>query len=406
MSEIIAGDTAWVLISAAFVMLMTPGLALFYGGMVRKKNILSMLALCFMAMALVGIQWVVIGYTLSFGVDNFGLIGGLEWLGFSGVGQEAGSYAANIPHIAFAIFQMMFAVITVAIIASAFAERVRFISFIIFVLLWVTLVYAPVAHWVWGGGFLGKMGALDFAGGTVVHISSGISALAVALIIGKRKGFGEYTFEPHNLPMAVIGTALLWFGWFGFNAGSSLAANGLAANAFLVTNIAAAAAAITWVFVGWRLDGKPSLLGMISGAVAGLVAITPAAGYVDAPSAILIGFAAGLVCYFAVLYRSKSKVDESLDAFAIHGVGGILGALLTGVFASSLVNPAITGGLLQGNANQVIIQLIAVLVVLAYAFIVTLIIAKLLDMTIGLKVSEQEEYVGLDVSQHKEKAYT
>ncbi len=405
MSDISAADTAWVMISTAMVMLMTPGLALFYGGMVRRKNILSILAICFATLALISVQWVLIGYSLSFGSDISGFIGGLDWGLMKGVGVEASSYATNLPHIVFSIFQMMFAVITVGIIASAFAERAKFISFLVFALLWTTLVYDPLAHWVWGGGFLGRLGALDFAGGLVVHISSGISALAVSLVIGKRNGFREYTFEPHNLPMTAIGTGLLWFGWFGFNAGSALSANGLAANALLVTNTAASTAALTWLFTGWYMDGKPSILGMLSGAVAGLVAITPAAGYVDVSSAIIIGFIAGLVCYFAVLYRSKSNVDESLDAFAIHCVGGVLGALLTGIFASSIINPAIRGGLISGNITQFTAQFISVVVVLVYAFTVTLIIAKIVDAIFGLRVNEQEEYLGMDITQHKEKAY-
>ncbi|HWQ16612.1 MAG TPA: ammonium transporter [Sulfolobales archaeon] len=404
-SEMVSGDTAWILVSTALVLLMTPGLALFYGGMVRRKNVVSTLALCFLVMVLVILQWVIIGYTLSFGADIAGIIGGLEWLLFTGVGQDPGPYAATVPHIAFAIFQMMFAVITIAIIASAFVERVRFKAFLVFVLLWATLVYAPVAHWVWGGGFLAKLGVLDFAGGTVVHISSGIAALAVALVIGQRSGFGEQAFEPHNLPIVATGAVLLFFGWFGFNAGSALAANGLAANAFLVTAVAASAAAFSWLITGWYHNGRPSFLGMLSGLIAGLVAITPAAGYVDALSAMIIGFFAGIVGYFAVLYRSKSKIDESLDAFAIHGISGILGSLLIGVFANPKINPAITGGLISGNAYQLIAQITAVVVVLVYVFSVTLIIAKIIDKTIGLRVSKVEEYVGLDISQHREKAY-
>lgn len=405
MSEIVAADTAWVMVCTAMVMLMTPGLALFYGGMVRKKNILSMLAACFAVIALVSIQWVLFGYSMSFGSDVSGVIGGLDYVLMQGVGQDAGSYAGNIPHMVFAIFQMMFAIITVAIIASAFAERAKFISFLAFSFLWATLVYSPIAHWVWGGGFLSGIGALDFAGGLVVHISSGISALAVALVIGKRKGYREYTFEPHNLPLTAIGVGLLWFGWFGFNAGSALAADGLAANAFLVTNTAAATAALTWLFTGWLMDGKPSVLGMLSGAVAGLVVITPAAGYVDVASAMIMGFMAGLLCYFAVLYRTRSQVDESLDAFAVHCVGGVLGAVLTGVFASSAVNPGIDGGLLSGNTVQFIAQIESVVIVLVYAFTVTLVIAKAVDLLFGLRANEQEEYLGMDIAEHKEKAY-
>ncbi len=406
MSEIVTGDTAWIMLCTAMVMLMTPGLALFYGGMVRRKNIISMLSLCFVSIALVSLQWVLIGYTLAFGSDTGGFVGGMDYLLFKDVGQEASSLAGNIPHIVFSIFQMMFAIITIAIIASAFAERVKFISWILFVILWSTLVYAPVAHWVWGGGFIGEMGALDFAGGTVVHISSGFSALAVALVIGKRKGYGEYSINPHDLPMTALGTALLWFGWFGFNAGSALAADGLAANAFLVTNTAAATAALTWMIVSWYHDGKPSLLGLLSGAVAGLVVITPAAGFVDVTSAIIMGFVVGVVCYFAVLFRSRAQIDESLDAFAIHGVGGTLGALLTGVFASAAVNSGIDGGLLTGNVNQFVVQAISVVAVVLYAFIATLVMVKLLDVVVGLKVSEREEYLGLDISQHKEIAYS
>jgi Amt family ammonium transporter len=398
-------DTAWVLISAALVMLMTPAVGLFYGGMVRKKNVINTIMLSFVLLALISIQWILYSYSLAFGPDRGGLIGGLEWMGLNGVGQEPSSlYATTVPHLAFMIFQAMFAVITVALITGAFVERIKFGAFLLFSLLWATFVYDPIAHWVWGGGWLAKLGALDFAGGTVVHISSGISALAFVMVIGARKGFGKVPMEPHNVPMVVIGAVLLWFGWFGFNAGSALAANGLAASAFVVTNTAGAASALTWMVLSW-MHRKPSLLGVATGGVAGLVAVTPASGFVSPLAAIAIGIGAGIVCYSALLFRTKIGIDESLDVWAVHGMGGTWGAIATGIFASVAVNVAGSNGLLYGNPQQLLTQLTAVAVVWAYAFAVTWVLAKVIDATIGLRVKTEEEEVGLDISQHGERAY-
>lgn len=386
-----SGDVAWLLTSTALVMLMTPGLGLFYGGMVRSKNVLSTISMCFLALALVSVQWVIIGYTLAFGRDVNGIIGGLEYMGLKNL---------KMVDYAFVAFQLVFASITLAIITSAMAERVKLSSFLLFGILWTTLVYDPLAHWVWGNGWLAKLGALDFAGGTVVHISSGFSALALALLIGKRMGYGEYSMEPHNIPMTLLGTALLWFGWFGFNAGSALRANGIACNAFIVTNTAAATGALAWMFASW-VKGKPGSLGIASGAVAGLVAITPAAGYVDPLSSIVIGAVAGVLCYLAMLFRVKKGIDESLDAWAVHGIGGLWGAIATGIFAT--INAK---GLILGNVHQVVVQIIGAVSAIAYAFAMTLMIAKIVDLLIGLRVREEEEYVGLDVSQHGEVAYS
>ncbi|AET64106.1 ammonium transporter [Methanothrix harundinacea] len=395
-----SGDTAWVLVSTAMVMLMIPGVGLFYGGLVRKKDVVSMIGLSFLALALVSVQWVLVGYSLSFGADVGGFIGGLDLLGLKGVGMDAGE--GTIPGLLFMAFQLVFAGITLAIITSAVAERVRIGSFIVFGLLWTTLVYDPLAHWAWGGGWAGQLGALDFAGGTVVHISSGFGALALALVIGKRIGFGDHDMEPHNIPMTMIGAALLWFGWFGFNAGSALAADGLAASAFVVTNVSASAGALAWLFASW-VRGKPSALGMVSGAIAGLVAITPAAGFVDPLSALVIGGVAGVLCYRALLFRVGRGLDESLDAWAVHGVGGLWGAVATGIFAVEAVGGA--SGLLQGNVDQFVAQVIGAVAAVVYAFVVTYAIAKVVDATMGLRVTEDEEYVGLDISQHGEKAY-
>ena len=395
-----SGDTAWVLVSTAMVMLMIPGVGLFYGGLVRKKDVVSMIGLSFLALALVSVQWVLVGYSLSFGADVGGFIGGLDLLGLKGVGMDAGE--GTIPGLLFMAFQLVFAGITLAIITSAVAERVRIGSFIVFGLLWTTLVYDPLAHWAWGGGWAGELGALDFAGGTVVHISSGFGALALALVIGKRIGFGDHNMEPHNIPMTMIGAALLWFGWFGFNAGSALAADGLAASAFVVTNVSASAGALAWLFASW-VRGKPSALGMVSGAIAGLVAITPAAGFVDPLSALMIGAVSGVLCYRALLFRVGRGLDESLDAWAVHGVGGLWGAVATGIFAVEAIGGA--SGLLQGNVDQFVAQVIGAVAAVVYAFVVTYAIAKVVDATMGLRVTEDEEYVGLDISQHGEKAY-
>jgi Amt family ammonium transporter len=401
-----AGDTTWILVSSALVLMMTPALGFFYGGMVRKKNILSTLNLSFIIMALVSVQWVLYGYSLAFGPDLGGLIGGLRYVGLSGVGAAPNAdYAPTIPHLAFAAFQMMFAIITPALITGAFVERVRFKTFLVFTLLWVTLVYDPVAHWVWGvGGVLRSLGALDFAGGTVVHILAGFSALAFALVIGARKGFGQRSFEPHHIPYSVLGAGLLWVGWFGFNGGSALAANGVAVNALVTTNTAAAAAGLTWMFLSW-LDNKPSILGIITGAVVGLVAITPAAGYVTPMAALVIGAVAAPISYYAVRFRQRRNLDESLDVWACHGMGGTWGALATGLFASTAVNEAGANGLFYGNPTQFLIQLGAVVVTVTFAVVVTYVIAQVLRVLMGLRVSDNEEEVGLDISEHGERAY-
>jgi ammonium transporter, Amt family len=402
-----SGDTAWILISTALVMLMTPAVGFFYAGMVRKKNSLSTLTMSFVLLALISIQWVLIGYTLSFGPSVGGFIGSLKWMGLTMVGQNPNAdYAATIPHLAFMMFQMMFAAITVALIVGSVVERMKFSAFLIFSLVWATLVYDPIAHWVWGvGGWLRTLGALDFAGGTVVHVNAGISALALVLILGKRKGYGKDNMEPHNIPFVVLGAALLWFGWFGFNGGSALAANGLAVSAVVVTTVAAAAAAITWLLLAWR-ERKPSALGFATGAVVGLVAITPASGYVTPLAALAIGAIAATCSYYAIRLRMKLRVDESLDVLGCHGVGGMVGALLTGVFASKAVNAAGANGLIYGNPKLLLIQAAAVGVTIIYAFAATLVIAKVIDMTIGLRVTEKEEDVGLDMSQHAETAYS
>lgn len=404
-----AGDTAWMMISSALVMLMTPGLAFFYGGMVRRKNILSVLMQCFIVLCVMSVQWVLFGYSLSFCPNGGGFWGGLGWAGLKGVGLEPyADYAATIPHQAFMIFQAMFAVITPALIIGAFAERIKFSAFLLFSLLWAAFVYDPVCHWVWGiGGFLRNMGALDFAGGTVVHINAGIAALVTALVIGRRKNLQQHIPAPHNLPFVVLGAGLLWFGWFGFNAGSALAANGLAVNAFVVTHTAAAAAGLSWALIEWMHNGKPTIFGTVSGAVAGLVAITPASGFVSIIPAIIIGALASVFCFSAVaLIKPRLGYDDSLDAFGVHCIGGIWGALATGLFASKAVNPAGNDGLFFGNPGLFVIQAKAVLITLAYSFIVTLVIYKIVDIVLGVRVSEKEELVGLDLSQHHERAYT
>jgi Amt family ammonium transporter len=404
-TTISAGDTAWLLMSAALVMLMTPALGFFYGGLVRRKNVLATIMHSFFILCLISVQWVLWGYTLAFGPDKGGIIGGLDWLTLKGVGQEPGPYAATVPHQAFMVFQMMFAVITPALITGAFAERKRFKAFVVFTLLWATFVYDPVAHWVWGGGWLGQLGALDFAGGTVVHITSGVSALVAALVLGRRVGYGREPLEPHDATMTILGASLLWFGWFGFNAGSAITAGGLAANAFVVTNTAAAMAALTWMTVSWLHKGAPSVLGAAAGAVAGLVAITPASGYVDVSSSILIGLGAGIFCYTAIQLTKRLRVDDALDVFGVHGVGGAWGAIATGIFATVAVNGAAKDGLLAGNAGQLGIQAIAVGASIVYSAVMTFVILKLIDVFVGLRVPESEEVLGLDASQHREAAY-
>jgi Amt family ammonium transporter len=389
------GDTAFIIICTAMVMLMTPGVGLFYGGMVRRKNIISMIAMSFIAFAVVSIQWVTIGYTLSFGSDISGFIGGLDHLCLAGVGLDGD----GIPDMLFMVFQLVFAGVTLAILTSGVAGRVKLSSFIVLGILWTTIVYDPLAHWAWGGGWAGELGALDFAGGTVVHISSGFGALALALVIGNRAGFGKYNMEAENITTTLLGGAMLWFGWFAFNAGSALAADGLAVNALVVTNVSAAAGAITWMLAAWAM-GKPSSLGLISGAVAGLVAITPASGFVGPMAAIFIGGFAGLLCYGALLFRVRRGLDESLDAWAVHGMGGFWGAIATGIFASAAVGGV--DGLIYGNTHQFLIQLLDASVAMIYAFVMTYILAVIIDKTMGLRVTEEEEYVGLDISQHGE----
>jgi Amt family ammonium transporter len=406
-SGINSGDTAWVLTSTALVMLMTPGLALFYGGLVRRKNVLSTIMHSIFILALVSVTWVLIGFTLAFGkdVNGWSIIGGLDYIGLNGVGKEPlTQYAPTIPGSAYMAFQMMFAVITPALITGAFAERQRFKAFVLFSLLWTLFVYSPIAHWVWGqGGWLNKMGVLDFAGGTVVHISSGVAALVAALVLGPRVKRESDRFEPHDVRLTVIGAGLLWFGWFGFNGGSALAANGLAANAFVVTNTAAGMAALTWVTLSWLHKGTPSVVGAVAGGVAGLVAITPASGFVDPSAAIIIGFAAGVTCYGAILLRERLKVDDALDVWAVHGVGGTLGAILTGVFAVAAVNGA--SGLIEGNVSQVGKQLVAVAATWIYSGLATFVILKVVGFFVGLRVEESEEEAGLDSSQHGEVAW-
>jgi len=399
------GDTAWVLISTALVILMTPAVGFFYGGMVRKKSILSTIMMCFAALFLISIQWVLIGFTLAFGPTKGGVIGGLNWLGLLGVGQAPNpNYAATIPALCFMIFQGAFAIVTPSLIVGAFVERIKFASFLIFTGLWATLVYDPVAHWVWGvGGWLRAMGALDFAGGTVVHVTAGFSALAIALVIGKRMGYGKDNMEPSNIPLVVLGAVLLWFGWFGFNGGSALAANGLAVSAVVVTNTAAASAALMWMLLSW-LHRRPSVLGVATGAVVGLVAITPASGFVGPLSAIAIGGIASVISYYMIVLRMHFRIDESLDAFACHGMGGAWGAIATGIFAQKAINPAGANGLLFGNPGLVSTQFIAVAVTAAFSFIVTYVLATLIDLFVGLRVTANEELVGLDISQHAESA--
>ena len=398
------GDTAWVLVSSALVLLMTPGLAFFYGGLVRRKNATATIMYSFMTIGLVGVVWVLWGYSLAFGPswNGWGLVGNLEWFGLKGVSAiEAGPYSDTIPHQAFMIFQAMFAIITPALITGAFADRMKFSAFAIFIVLWVTIVYAPMAHWVWGGGWLGSLGALDFAGGTVVHINAGVAALAAALIIGKRIGFGSQPMPPHNVPMVVLGAALLWFGWFGFNAGSALAADGTAVNAFVVTNTATAAALVSWVVMSWLFDGKPSIVGAASGAVAGLVAITPASGFVGPMPALIIGLGAGAVCYGAVKLLLILKVDDALAVWGVHGIGGTWGALATGLFVG--IGFASLGDVSRGE--QIVYQLIAIGASWGWAFVATSIILLALKYTIGIRASVDQEESGLDISQHSEPAY-
>lgn len=408
--KIDTGDSAFMFASAVLVFIMTPGLALFYGGMVRKKNVLGTMMHSFIIMGIISVQWVLIGYTIAFGPDAFGgLFGNLDYVGFSGVGADPSTYAGTIPHELFAMYQMMFAIITPALITGAFAERIKFPVFLIFIVAWATLIYDPLAHWVWGaGGWLGKLGALDFAGGTVVHISSGVSGLIAAIMIGKRKGHGKTTMTPHNIPFVLIGAALLWFGWFGFNGGSALAMNGLAISAFATTNVAAATAVLSWVIVEWIHHGKPTLLGAATGAVVGLVAITPAAGFVGIMPAIIIGLIVSPLCYYGVsVVKAKLGYDDALDAFGCHGIGGIWGALATGLFADPAINSYAQhkGLLVGGDLTQLGIQVVAIAVTIVLATVGTFVILKVISLFTSLRVNDKEEEEGLDISQHGEDAY-
>jgi Amt family ammonium transporter len=401
-------DTAWVLVSSALVLAMiVPGLALFYGGLVRSKNVLGTIMHSFVILCVVSLLWILFGYSLAFGPDKWGLIGGWEWFGLRDVGLEPyPAYGPTIPHQAFMIFQMMFAAITPALITGAFAERMKFSALLLFSVLWSIVVYCPVAHWLWGGGWLGGLGALDFAGGAVVHISSGVSALVCAYVLGKRQGYGAEYMAPHNLPMVLLATGLLWFGWFGFNAGSALGANSIAVTAFLSTHTAAAAAAVAWMAIEWVHRGTPTVLGIASGAVAGLATVTPGAGYVGPFSAMVIGLAAGVLSYMAIMKKGKFGYDDSLDVVGIHGVGGVFGILATGVLASKAVNPGGADGLLHGNAGFFGAQVLAALAVALFAGIGTYLILKLVDRLVGLRVSAEEERMGLDLTQHNERAYS
>jgi Amt family ammonium transporter len=400
-----SGDTAWLLVSTALVMLMTPGLALFYGGMVRAKNVLGTIMQSFVALGVVSIIWFLYGYSLAFGPDHGLLIGGLDYVGLKGVGMAAGPYCSTVPHLAFMAFQCMFAVITPALITGAFAERFKFKTYLVFLVLWLTFIYCPLAHWVWGGGWIAtKLGAIDFAGGLVVHISSGAAALAAAILIGKRKDYGVKPMPPHNLALTILGAALLWFGWFGFNAGSAITSGGLAALAFVTTHLATAAALLSWMFVEWIHKSKPTALGAASGAVAGLVAITPAAGFVTPFGAVVIGLIAGIICYVAVNLKTLFGYDDALDTVGVHGIGGTWGAIGTGLFAAAAINGH--SGLFYGNPSLLNAQIISVITAWGFSFVGTLIILKILDATMGIRVSEEEESIGLDLSEHGERAYS
>ena len=400
------GDTAFMLVATALVMFMTPGLALFYGGLVRSKNVLATIMQSFICLGLISLTWVLFGYSLAFGPDVGGFIGNFDWALLKGVGLGPGPYSDTIPDLLFVAFQMMFAIITPALITGAFAERMKFTAYILFVLLWSTLVYLPVCHWVWGGGWIGDHGALDFAGGTVIHINSGAAALVAAIVIGKRRGYGKEPFHPHNLTMTVLGASILWVGWFGFNAGSALAAGDISTLAFFTTQVAAGTAALSWVIAEWALQGKPTTLGAASGAVAGLVAITPAAGFVSPLSAILIGLVAGVLCYIFVLLKSKFRYDDALDVVAVHGVGGLWGALATGLFASTVWNPGGADGLFAGNPKLFFVQAYGAFATIIYSVIVTFIILKVIDAMVGLRVDEESEVRGLDLEEHSEVGYT
>ncbi len=401
------GDIAFMLIATAMVMLMTPGLALFYGGLVRPKNVMGTIMHSIVCLGVVSVIWVFYGYSLSFGPDVGGFIGGLKYIGLHGVGLNPGPYADKIPDLLFCAFQLMFAIITPALISGAIAERMKFSAYLFFIVLWSSIVYLPVCHWVWGGGWLGKMGALDFAGGTVIHINSGVAALVACIMLGRRRGWGKESFHPHNLPMTVLGAGLLWFGWFGFNAGSALSAGKIATLALFTTQVATGAAVLSWLIVEWLVQGKPTTLGAVSGALAGLVAITPAAGFVGPVSAVIIGLVAGALCYGAVLAKSRLGYDDALDVVGVHGVGGVWGALATGLFASTLANPGGANGLFFGNPHQFFVQAVGVVAVIVYSAFCTWVILKIVGLlTGGLRVDEEDEVLGLDLSQHSEIGYT
>ena len=400
------GDTAWVLISAALVFLMTPGVGFFYGGMVRSKNVLTTIMQSFFIVAMVSVEWVLIGYTMTFGADINGFIGSLDKIGLAGVGMNV-LENGTIPELAFVAFQCMFAVITPALITGAFAERMKFAAFALFILLWAIFIYNPMAHWVWGGGFLAELGALDFAGGLVIHILSGVSGLTLCILLGKRRGYGRTAMLPHNLPMTVLGASLLWFGWFGFNAGSALGANALAANAFVASQAAAAAATVSWVLTEWKINGKPTILGAASGCIAGLVAITPAAGFVAPMPAVIIGLVGGIVCYFAVaVLKEKLGYDDALDAFGVHGIGGTWGAIATGIWATTDVNPAGANGLFFGETHLFTAQLISIVVAYVLAIAGSYILYKVVSCIMDVRADETEELTGLDISEHGERGYS
>jgi ammonium transporter, Amt family len=400
------GDTAFILVSAALVLLMTPGLALFYAGMVRSKNVLGTIMQSFIMIGVISLEWILWGYSMSFGPDKFHIIGGFEWFGLRGVGAAPGEYASTIPHNVFMIFQCMFAVITPALITGSFAERMKFGSFLLFSILWATLVYNPLCHWIWGnGGWMKELGALDFAGGVAVHLSSGVAALVAAILLGKRKGFGSEELKPHNLPMTLLGAGILWFGWFGFNAGSALSVGAVAGNTFVATHIAGTTGALAWVLLEWKIAGKATTLGVASGAVAGLATVTPASGYVGPISAAIIGILAGVICFYGIRLKNRFHYDDSLDVVGVHGIGGVFGLFAAGLFASTAVNPAGANGLFFGNPTQLGIQCLIIAVTIIYTFVITYIIFKVIDKIFGLRVSVEEEISGLDLSQHNETAY-
>lgn len=402
-----SGDTAFMLIATALVMFMTPGLAMFYGGLVRAKHVLSTMLQSFICLGIITIIWILFGYSLAFGPDVGGVIGNLDWAFLSNVGFDTpSSYAGTIPALLFCMFQLMFAVITPALITGAFAERMKFSAFVIFTILWTICVYLPVCHWIWGGGWLGKMGLLDFAGGTVIHINSAVAALVTAVMIGKRKGFGRESFMPNNLPITVLGAGILWFGWFGFNAGSALNAGSTAITAFTATHIAGASAAVSWIIAEWLIHGKPTTLGGASGAVAGLASVTQSAGFVSPMSAMIIGLLGGVFCYLGMMIKNKFKFDDALDVVAVHGIGGIWGCIATGLFASKAINSGGADGLFCGNPKLLGIQLLGAAVTIIFSLIVTAIILKVTDKLVGLRVDPDEEQQGLDLSQHNEVGYT